>query len=344
MARETHRRRGRALAVALFAIALAGMLAIGCLGSQRLFTGPAPPTEKLSIALPRVPHAALLYVAVAKGYLAEEGLDLAITPVGYGRAALELLTQGKVDLAAATEVPFATSVLKGERLGIVAAVASVSSETAVVARRDRAIAAPHDLLGKRIGVTFGTSGEFSFWSFLIRNRLAPGSVTLVDLQPGTMVQELAKGTIDAISTWEPFKSNAHSALGDNAVSFTDADAFTVDFLVIGRSELLKARSGALEKLVRALLKAERFNQSEPQQALRLVAEQLKLDIKALEPSWKDFEFKVDLSQSLLVTLEDEARWAMARGYADKGPLPNFLPHLHLDTLLAVQPARVTVVR
>jgi NitT/TauT family transport system substrate-binding protein len=33
---------------------------------------------------------------------------------------------------------------------------------------------------------------------------------------------------------------------------------------------------------------------------------------------------------------------MARGYAAKGHVPNFLPHLYLDALLAVQPERVTV--
>ena len=33
---------------------------------------------------------------------------------------------------------------------------------------------------------------------------------------------------------------------------------------------------------------------------------------------------------------------MARGYAHKGPVPNFLPHLYPDALLAVRPERVTV--
>ena len=33
---------------------------------------------------------------------------------------------------------------------------------------------------------------------------------------------------------------------------------------------------------------------------------------------------------------------MARGYAAKGPVPNLLPHLYLDALLAVRPERVTV--
>jgi NitT/TauT family transport system substrate-binding protein len=159
-----------------------------------------------------------------------------------------------------------------------------------------------------------------------------------------MVNALLAGTIDAASTWEPIKSNAQATLADNGLSFAEPDIYTGVFALVGRSEVLTARAGTIERLMRALLKAEAFNRSEPQQALRLLADRLKLDLKALEPGWSDFRFEVDLRQSLLVTLEDEARWAMARGYADKGPTPNFLAHLHLATLLAVQPERVTVVR
>ena len=167
---------------------------------------------------------------------------------------------------------------------------------------------------------------------------------ILDVPPGRMAQQLASGTIDAISTWEPVRSDAHAALGDNARSFTGADAYAASQVVVGRNEFLKTRPGAIQRLMRALLKAEAFNRAAPQQAFALVADQLKLDTRTLAASgWKDFQLKVDLRQSQLVTLEDEARWAMARGYADKGPVPNFLPHLHLDALLAVQPERVTVV-
>ena len=113
---------------------------------------------------------------------------------------------------------------------------------------------------------------------------------------------------------------------------------------IGRSDFLKGHSKAIEKLVRAMLKAEQFNRAQPEEALNLVAAWLKIDVDALRPTWKQFDFRVNLLQSHLITLEDEARWAMARGYAAKGPVPNFLPHLYLDALLAVQPERVTVLR
>ena len=346
MSSEINSRRVRAPAVVVITLAIVVVLAFGYAGGRGLFPVPTParPAETMRIAMATTPDAALLHIAAAKGYFAEEGLTVTLTLTSHGKVALDLLAKGQADLAAAADVPFVISVLKGERLGMVAAVVSVPNEMAVVARHDRGIATPHDLLGKRVGVTFGTNGEYFLWAFLIRHKLAPDSVTLVDMPPGRMAQELANGTIDAVSTWEPIRSKAHAALADNARSFTGADAYTATQVVVGRSEFLKARPGAIERLMRALLKAETFNRSEPQQALEIVADRLKLDTKALlESGWKDFQLKVDLRQSQLITLEDEARWAMARGYADKGPVPNFLRHLHLDALLAVQPERVTVV-
>ena len=269
MTSETHSRRVRVPAAAVIALAIVVALALGYAGSRGLLARPAAPMERLRIALPAVPHAALLHIAAAKGYFAEEGLDVTVTRVSHGKAGIDLLAQDKVDLAAAAEVPFVIAVLKGEPLGIAATLVSVSNVMEVVARRDRAIAAPRDLSGKRVGVTFGTSGDYSLWAFLIRYRLAPNSVTMVDLLPGQMVRELASGTIDAVSTWEPIKSNAQAALADNALSFTEPDAYTGIFAVIGRSEFLKARAGTIEKVVRALLKAEAFNRAEPEKALAL---------------------------------------------------------------------------
>ena len=70
-----------------------------------------------------------------------------------------MLAQRKTDMAAAAEVPFVIAVLNGQPFAIAATIVSVSTEMAVVARRDRSIAQPRDLMGKKIGVTLGTSGE-----------------------------------------------------------------------------------------------------------------------------------------------------------------------------------------
>jgi ABC-type nitrate/sulfonate/bicarbonate transport system substrate-binding protein len=334
-------RSGRAWAIGLGIAALvAAALAVAVVGTRSV---PAPPSEKLTIAVSSTPHAALLHLAAAKGFFAAEGLDVTVVPVSHGKAAMDLLAQGKADLAAAAEVPFVISVLNGERLAIAATVASVSTEMALVARRDRAIAKPQDLVGKKVGVTMGTSGEYYLWAFLIRHKLRPELVKWVDEPPGQIASDLASGAIDATSTWQPIRFRAESALGENAAIFSEPEAYTVTHVVVARESFIKAHTAAVERLVRAMLQAEAFNNAQPQQALALLAERLKIDPKALQPGWQDLDLRVDLLQSQLITLEDEARWAMAQGYAPKGAVPNFLPHLYLGALLAVKPDRVTVV-
>ena len=146
------------------------------------------------------------------------------------------------------------------------------------------------------------------------------------------------------STWQPTSLEAQSALGENALSFTDVDANRNTILAVGRNEFLKGYANAIEKFVRAMLKAEQFMRSHPEETQILTAEWLEIDVVALRPTWKQFDFRISLLQSLLTTMEEEARWAVARGYVAIGPVPNFLPHLHLDALLALQPERVTVLR
>jgi ABC-type nitrate/sulfonate/bicarbonate transport system substrate-binding protein len=349
MARDTPataRSWARAIPATALAVAVvvAAITAVAFVKPQWLPARPAHPGEPLTIAVSSTPHAALLHIAAAKGYFTEAGLDVTVKTVSHGKAALDQLASGEVDLAAAAEVPFVIAVLKGAPFSIAASVLSASDDMALVARRDRGIAAPRDLLGKKIGVTFGTSGEYFLWAFLIRHRLSPDAITWVDMAPPRMAQALASGAIDAASTWEPVHSAARDALAGNALSFAEGNAYTVTHVVIGHSEFMKSRSAAIEKLTRALLKAEAFNRADPRRAQSLIAARLKLDPGQLAAVWKGLAFRVDLRQSQLVTLEDEARWAMARGYAATGPIPNFLPHLHLDALLALEPERVTVVR
>jgi len=336
MASGTPRRRAWALVAAAIALAAGYVLIRNA--------PPAPPTpvEKLRIALPDVPHAGLLHIAAEQGLFAAQGLDVTIVPATHGKAAMELLRQGKVDLAAMAEAAFLLAVMKGEPLGALASVLNVSGDNAIVARRDRRIAAPRDLVGKKIGVSFGTSGEYFLWAFLVRHKLAPEAVTLVDLPPGRIAAALVDGSIDATATWAPILFDAQAALGANAVLFTEASVYTLNYMLGGRSEFLQAHPQVIEKLLRALLKAEEFNQAYPEEALGLVARRLKVEVEALRPTWKDFNFRVELRQSQLITLEAQARWAMARGHVASGPVPNLLPHLYLDALLAVRPERVSV--
>ena len=131
----------------------------------------------------------------------------------------------------------------------------------------------------------------------------------------------------------------------DAAKWSNGDPVTADDFVFSFRRIEDPKEAAgYANILYPIKNAEAINTAKEGAAVALDTLGVKaLDAKTLEPGWKDFAFRVDLHQSLLPTLEDEALWAMARGYAASGPVPNFLPHLHLATLLAVQPERVTVV-
>lgn len=338
------RRGRRAKAIGGATLAAAAILLLGCwLIMQRPAEAPAQPRQRLAFAVPSTPHAALVHLAIERGFFAAEGLDVDVKQVTHGKLALELLAEGKADLAAAAELPFVVQVMNGREFALLASVASATSEMAVIARRDRAIDKPADLAGKKIGVTRGTSGEYFLWAFLIRHRLGPDAVTLVDGPPARLDRDLADGRVDAIAAWQPTRFRATAALGDGGIALIEPDAYTATYVVVGNRTYLREHPRVGERVLRALLQAEALVQAEPRYALQLVAQRMGVPVETLLPGWQDQDFRVDLLQPQLITLEDEASWAVTRGYAQAVAAPNFLSHLHLDALIAVRPERVTVV-
>jgi len=311
---------------------------------MHLSAGGAAQPLKLRLALPTVPHAGLLHLAAALGYFHDQGIDASLMREIHGKAALAELLQGRADLAVVADVPVVIELLKGVPLNIVASVANAPTELAVLGRTDRGIHGPRDLIGKRIGVSLGTSGEYFLWAFLVRNRMAPDAPQFVDLPPAKLIGALRDGDVDAIAAWQPVRHQAELDFGNAIVSLPAPDAYAQRFVLVGRREYVQAHAQDLSRLIRALLDAEVYVRAAPARAKSMLAGLFKLNPEILDPSWRDMTLEVEQQQAQLVTLEDVAAWAMARGYAPRQPMPNFLSYLDLDPLLAVNPERVTVVR
>jgi len=307
---------------------------------------PAEPRalDRIRVAAPSLHHCSLVFIAFEKGYFREAGIEVVVKPAGHGLEAAQLMAEGDADLAIASEIVFVTTTLKRPGLAMVANVYSSADSLAVVARRDRAIARPRDLAGKRVGVTMRTSAEYFLATFLIRNEMPADAITLVDVAPNDVVRRLADGEIDAASIWEPFATQAGEVLGEGASIFHSGDGYVETMVVFGEGAFIRAHPSALQGFVAAVLRAEHFARKRPAEALRLVAEHVGVRPEKLRPLWDPGSLKVTLTQPQLSSMEDEARWAMSRGYAETRPVPNFLPNMHLDALAAAAPQRVTVAR
>jgi ABC-type nitrate/sulfonate/bicarbonate transport system substrate-binding protein len=300
--------------------------------------------SSVRIAVPVVPHAGLVHIAAARGLFRDRGLDVTLLPQTYGKAAVAELVRGNADLAVAADVPVVVEILKGAPLSIIASVANASNELAVLGSIDRGVRSPADLRGRKVGVTLGTSGEYFLWAFLVRHRIAPQAIELVDLPPSGLIDALNRGLVDAIAAWQPVRHAAELAFGDRVASFRAPDAYAQTYVLVGRQDYVRAQRPALGRVLQALLDADAFVEADPASAKRLLAGILDLRPETIDPAWQDVTLEVEQQQAQLVTLEDVATWAMARHYAPNQPVPNFLSHLDLSTMLAVSPERVTVVR
>ena len=291
-----------------------------------------------------MPHAALVHLAIARGYFAGEGLAVTVLREPFGKLALDAVLSGKADVATCAETPFVLAVLRGGQVSWLATIETSTENTVLVARNDAGIAGPQDLAGKRVGYARGTNGEFFLDSLLVRNRVDRGAVQLVDLVPNEMAGALGRRTVDAVAIWNPISVRIGKELGDSVRAFSAGDLYFESFGLVSRQDLVREHPGLAEKLLRALLRAEAFVRDQPREAARVVAREVGLEPGETDEIWSVFVFGVRLDQSLLPLMEEQARWAIRTGLVPPRKTPNFLRFLELQPLLSVKSNAVTVLR
>ena len=306
---------------------------------------PPPPKGRLTIALVNTyPGSGLLYVAAANGDFAHEGLDVTFDPYTSGGAAINAALQKRADLAASADIPVMFAALESLPVAIVATIFTTNRALGIVARRDRGIAGVADLKGKIVGVALRTDSHFVLGTMLARHQIALSDVRIKNLQPEDMLAALMTGKVDAISIWEPGFTTASKALAKNAAAFRAEGRFMFDFNLAGRADYIQANPDRIQRVLRAILRAKQFADSKPQEARAIIAKAMKIDSGIFDTIGPNYRFVLELNQNLLSVLEDQARWAIQNKLTDRTEIPNFLPLIYMDGLLAVQPDAVTIVR
>lgn len=302
------------------------------------------PLEPLTLATAALPNFWLVQVAHARGYFATEGLEVTLQTHQLGKLALDALLEGRADLAACAETPVVFAELRGQHASVLASIASGTRNQAVLALKQAGISAPADVKGRRIGVTLGTTGDFFLDTFLLRHGVDRRDVRFVDLRPDQMADALARGAVDAVATWVPVTFALQARFGERLQTFYAEDLHAEDALLVGRRGFAEQRPEAARKVLRALLKAEALVRDHPEEARRSVAPVPDEEAGSLDASLGFFEFQVRLDQSLLVLMEEEARWALRSGLAPAQPPPDFLAAIAMVPLLSVRPERVGLLR
>lgn len=328
----------RFLAVGMFA-AFATLLA-GC--SREAAQPLAPNTESVTVALPLVLHSALVLIAVEKRYFAEQGLNVILKPMASGAAAIEALAQGQADVALNSETAFVLAALAKKNVRLFATLYRSGANTSIVARRDRGITLPRDLAGKRLGFVANTGADFFADLYLQMQGINSSQVNRVALAVGKAESALLNGEVDAVALFHPYSSRLIAKLGSEAVVFTDPAVYQMQFNLVAPREFADSRPEVARRFVLALDRALSFMRNNPEDAGRLTIEAAKEDPALFGKIWKVSDFMLELNQSLLSVLEDEARWALAKAGTAPATPPNFLELIDPRPLARVRPHAVSI--
>jgi NitT/TauT family transport system substrate-binding protein len=324
-------------------------LLFSCLASVILFSmggcGPKTPqsVEKIILGTEAITLASPIWIAADKGYFQEEGLQVEIKTFSSGKATFQaLLSDNSIDLATAAQTPVVYNSFQNRDYAIIGRIVNSDNEVKLLARQDKGLKVPEDLKGKKVGITLDTSSHFFLGLFLINYHMRMSDVSMMDLEPALLAEALIQGKADAIVTWEPYSYLAKKALGDKALLFPSQGLYRLDYYLIARNDIIKKHPEALRRFLRAVEKSEAFIKKNKEEAIAIVCRKLKIDLEAARAVWNDLNFRLSLDQSILVSLEDHARWAILNKVRDNETTPNYLTYIYPEALRAIKPEAITI--
>ncbi len=285
-------------------------------------------------------------LAEVKNFFKKNWLNVELKKYGSGKLAMEGLFRGEVDIAVAANVPVVIAALERDDFSVFGTIAETRKGIRIVARKDAQIVDLADLRGKRIGVQKGTAMHYFLSNLLLYNRIPESDVKIFFLSPEETVKSLVDGKVDALCIRNPYILEAKQKLVGNVVEFYEPRAYLETYNLIAKNEYIKNNQEVLSGVLRSLLQAGDFLVNDVLEAKKNIADKFYSgDIEMVNKEWGDYKFGLFLNQSLITSLENEARWWFGYGeMRDVSSMPNFLNYIYKDLLLKINPLDVTIIR
>lgn len=285
----------------------------------------------------------LLWIAEEKGFFQENDVEVELIRASSGVQAGTGIVDGSYDLGAMSEFAFVSFSSINPELRILSTIASIE-EVNLVARGDRGIKTVSDLSHRTIGLRKKSISEFFLGQLLSFSNVDASTINIVDVLPNKLADWLAEGKGDAIVSWEPYAADARNAIGSDHVDFSLQGGQPYYFLLVGKSDTMKALDEQLTNLSKALIEANIWaNQNEPE-AQNLMSDLLEIPLDRIRQNWKGHFMTVSLPQDLLFLMEEELRWRIENGLSPDTGAPNYLNSINFAPLERVASERITIIR
>lgn len=299
--------------------------------------------QTLILALPKQPTSVLYVVAYEHGLFKKHGLKVELKIYPSGKRALEegLLT-GAADIANAFDTPSALAVFDHPEMRVLASTMRADNISFIVARRDRGISQPGDLRGRHVATQAGSAIHFFLYQFLLEQGIGEKDITVTFAKIEALSGLLESGQVDAVSIRDPYFSESREKLGDQAVIFSDPGIYEQTETLVTTEKFLRERPAVVKAVLAALIEAEAYAQPTAETAA-IIAKYMDMSVNDALADLHNYHIRVEMRHSLLLLLEEVARWGMGSGLVH-GEMPNYANILAPDALIELAPDRVTLIR
>ena len=307
------------------------------------------PVQTISLGAPQSMLPSLIWLTDELGYFSEQHIKLNLQPYPSGKIALYAMLDGEVDLAASAETPFAIASFKRDDLRLFATMGQSDNEVRILARRDHGINQASDLRTKTIATQQGSAVHYFLTSFLLYHQLDTTDTRIQFLKADELHLALANGDVDAISMREPYLSKARAMIEpDKLVEFGVPGLYTKTYILVGNKDFTEKYPGALQGILSALNKAAEYADKHPQKAIGIIARRLHLSRDKVVALWPKVRLSISLNQSILSTLQEEAKWVLSSGQLGDNTsagqhIPDFLQYIDPTPLQQAIPYAVGLI-
>ena len=153
----------------------------------------------------------IVFVGVDKGFFAKNGLDAKVVVRNTGAQLTKSLKAGQIDFAPAAFTNLPAALERGIKVrGVVGYVggsykkSTTDEMVGIAVRPGTGIQTIKDLKEKKIGSTFGSTGDLYLRTLLEKSGIGVGGVRRINVRPPSIVSLFDSGGVDAMVAWEPY--------------------------------------------------------------------------------------------------------------------------------------------
>lgn len=209
------------------------------------------------------------WLALDRGYFAEEGLDVTFSDVIGSGSLIKLMASGSDPFG---DPDFGT-MIKGVAKGMeLKAVYGVFQKTTlgIVSRADKPIRTPQDMVGRMIGMGKEESSAQIFPAILTANKVDADKLTIVHPASGAKLGLFLNGNVDAITAAANLQPPVIEGKGvkTHFMNYGDVGANTLNNGVAAETKWLEKNGDTVRRFLRGLTRGLKAAQTDPEAAIQ----------------------------------------------------------------------------